>query len=374
MAKRNTKSAIDPASAPEFTPLDVSLEICPLNQQGLPDMYRHVPKRFVPVAEATARGFSMAYDGRTCRYGHQSAFWVSNENRCVECERKKKGLPPIYPTSKAQTFYAEPRTPRKDATTPIVIQAPSIKQPEPDRNDKAFLTALAELRDFNAAAIAAGSTRALIESRISCNKLFADAVSDMCDRNMIQRPPPRRKKFEWDDEKRELLVTTYIDTGELESARAAVGCSPSQFYAEVDSNHAFRTALDEAAPRAARVLEDVGIRLSKAGNDKLLTATLKAKLPNEYGDRIKLDIHNATDKMTDEQLAARLLGTLKTLFALAPQAFQGETINATYTEVPQIAGSTDAPGTDSAATCDGNEVSADEADVESGPDDNSDLL
>jgi hypothetical protein len=337
-----------------------------------PDFVNSAALKALPRELAEELGWSAYADFVPCRAGHVAPKFTANQ-QCVECWRVSKGKAPVHGRAKDKQYYAERKPKPATAGAPKVIAAPTA--PQLDAKDQKFLTALAGLRDFEKAAAAVGSTRALIESRISCNKSFADVVKDHCDRLMIPRPPAAPKKFEWDDEKRELLVTTYIDTGELESARAAVGCSPSQFYREVDSNSQFRASLDEAAPRAARVLEDVGIKLSKAGNDKLLTATLKAKLPNEYGDRLKLDITTRTDKLSDTELDARFHLMLKTLLAGSGYKFitpKGEIIDAEFTDAtPRLA---DTTGKDRTAEVADGEAGASEADGANRSTDNDDLL
>jgi len=288
----------------------------PTNQQGMPDLYRHVPSRFVKKEEAEAAGATLFYDGAACRAGHMAARWVSNISRCADCERLKKGLPTIYPSSRAQNFYAEPRRKPKDAAAPVVVRAAASKPLEPDAQDKKFLAALAESRNFATAASSVGTTVPAVQSRISFNQPLRDAVMDLTERLQIPHPVQVSGTRELTPEEHKAFCRTWVDTGSQSKARAAIGISASQMHDELERSESFRAMFDVAAPRAALALDDTAVDLSLSGNDKLLSKTLPAKLREQYTERIDLRVRQ--ESLTDEQINVRFAQTLKQLFLMAP--------------------------------------------------------
>jgi hypothetical protein len=315
---------------PALTPAEILADLgVPTSARNQPAMDRAVPKRLVQKSEAEARGWSWYWDTSTCRAGHQAAKRTSNPAICSDCENSRKGKPTIYPVAKNQEFRAAPKPKTQPSGLPFVVAASAPPAPEPDAADKRFLTALAEHRNFEKAAKAVGTTVPLVQARISCNKVFADAVADMVERMAIFRPVQVSGKFKWTQELREILVTTYVDTGELATAREAIGCTASQFYRHLEENSAFAAAIDEAAPLAARAIEDVALKLARGGNDKLLAAVLKAKLPAEYGEKLRLDVANVTKNLSHEQLAAKVAEQLQWLQENgALRVIEGEIIEA----------------------------------------------
>jgi hypothetical protein len=332
-----------PNTAPDYSePVDATAELgIQLSQRGQPALADHVPKRFVPLKEAQARGWSMFWDGRACRYGHQAARKVSNLRWCSDCERVKAGRTAIYPTSKAQSYYEQPRRKPRDASTPLVIQAPAPKPPEPDATDKAFLAKYAELRDIEAAAKVCGTTAAQIVSRRSHNALLDGAMTRIETDLTIPKLVPESPAFDWTDEKRERLLEVYVDSGNLAIARDAIKCTPSQLWRELDTNAPFASALEDARVRAAQVFEERAHAEALNGNDRLLPIVLKAERPDKYTEKLRLDVHTKYDRMTPNELNAELSRLFEELADLGDAEFNvnvvrlfgGRVIDGQVTEV-----------------------------------------
>ena len=281
----------------------------PCTQRGQPDLRNHVPKRFIPLEEAQARGWSMFWTGASCRYGHQAARKTSNINSCSDCEREKAGQPAIYPKSKAQEFYEKPRRPAKDSA-PILAAAP-IPQPEVDPADKRLLDAYALHRDLEKAAAAVGTTPALINARRSHQQPLDAAMVKLEADLSIPRYVPVSPEFEWTDDKRARLLESYIDSGNLAVARDSIKCSPSQLWKELDVNPRFSGQLDAAHVRAVKVLEETAVKLALAGNDRLLPVILKAERPDKYTEKQRVDIFSDISRLSEEQLNTRLFALLE---------------------------------------------------------------
>lgn len=315
----------------DFTaPIDVLKELgTPTTQRGMPNFRDHVPRRFVTLEEAQARGWSMFWTGAACRYGHQAARKTANPNACSDCDREKRGQPPIYPRARNQQFYESPRrapklapiaitAPPSTASTPtappapvVIMQpAPAPKTPEVDQTDRAFLTKYAEMRDLEAAAVASGCTAAQINSRRSHQRPLDEAMTKLEAELAIPKFVPAPSEFEWDADKRARLLEAYIDSGNLAIARDAIKCTPSQLWRELDANPQFSAQLDAARERAAQVFEEEAHRQALAGNDRLIPLVLKAELPDKYQEKSRLEIRTDLSRLTEEQLNARLFALI----------------------------------------------------------------
>ena len=286
----------------EYPPVDPST-IAPLTDKGVPDLYNNLPSRIVSLAEAKARGWPTYFDTSTCRYGHQAPRYVSNPRMCVDCNRVKAGKPPIGAKAAAAAEYKRPYKQREQTPAGSVVVAAAAPL-EPDAREKKFLDAYAHYKDMDAAAKAAGETAAKIASRMSYSAVFRDAVNLLEDRLGIKRTQAAPAEFEWTVEKRKRFVQAYIDSGDQATARDAIGLTPSQYYEEIERNPEFADAVRGAEPLAMKSLEEKAIQLALAGNDKLLTKILSAKMP-EYRERLDLNVGNK-DKLSDKQLDNRL--------------------------------------------------------------------
>jgi hypothetical protein len=237
-----------------------------LSQRGQPKLRDEVPKRLISREESEARGWSLFYDASACRFGHQSAKSTSNLG-CTDCARLREGKPAIYPVSKAQEFRKATK-PTKAAAAPVVIQQPAA--PELSAKDQSFLAHLDTLRDFDAAAKAAGTVRGLIEARASSYPLFRSALEDLCARRDI--PWTRAvdpQAFVWTPATERQLVKRFIDTGLLEQARNELGIAASDYHAHLAASPEFAAAISGAEPTARQTLRERAIQAAERGNDRL---------------------------------------------------------------------------------------------------------
>lgn len=278
--------------------------VAPVTSEGKPDMYNYMPTRFVPIEEAKARGWPLYYDGTICRYGHVAPHYVSNTRLCVDCKRLREGKAEIG--GKAQAEWKKPprKQPESPPSTPGIPVAALAKALEPDRQEKAFIEAYAACRSFDGAALAINVAPSVMQGRLAWSAPFKQAVADLEARLGIRPTPPAPLIFVWDADKRARLIEVLVDTGDMATARDAIRVTPSQFYKEVERNQQFASDLEAAMPLAAKALEERATQLALAGNDKLLTKILSAKLP-EYREHVKVDL-NVTEKLTDDQLNNRL--------------------------------------------------------------------
>lgn len=307
--RKQTAAAPAPAPSPA-QPVDALAELgVPLTQRGMPDLLNAVPKRFVPLAEAQARGWSWHWTGAACRYSHMAARKTANPAVCSDCMRVKAGQPPIYPKSRAQSFYELKGTPSATpAGAPPGAAAPTALEPDPA--DKKFLAEYASHRELEKAAAAAGTTAALIAARRSHNPALDAAMTKLETDLMIPKHVPEPSIFEWTHDKRARLIESYIDSGNLAIARDAVKCTPSQLWRELDANPEFSMQLEAARPRAIAVLEEVATAQALAGNDKLVQLVLRAEKPEKYVETRQVNLSTNLSRLTDEQLDARLLDLL----------------------------------------------------------------
>lgn len=312
----------------KWTPERILKELSvPVTQRGMPNMKDYPASRFVTKSEAEAHEWSWYRDGSSCRCGHTGCFQVSNPSICSECLRVRDGKPLVYGLAKHQEFTKagsgrKPKAPTatlSDGTPVIFAAAPSAANaPEPDVKDRKFLESLAEVRDFTAAAKAAGTTVALIQSRISCNKIFGAAVNDLTERLGIAHPVAVSGERKLTPDERKTFCRAWVDTGSLSRARASIGISASQMHDELERVPEFKDMFEDAAPKAARSLDDMAVDLSLAGNDKLLGRTLPAKLPAEYTEKMRLDVTTPSSRMTDTQLDQKIIQMMQRLERMAP--------------------------------------------------------
>lgn len=285
-----------------LAPCDPST-VAPINSEGLPDLYNYMPTRFVPRAEAKARGWQFFFEGTPCRYGHTAPRYVSNERQCVDCKREKAGKVAIGGKTAGEWKPA----PRKQPEIPAPGVLPLVGQsraPEPDRQEKAFIEQLAVLRDFDKAAAAINQSPAVMMARLSWSVPFRQAVAELEQRYGIPRTVPQDGPFEWDEDKRARLLEVWVNTGDIATALDAIRVTPAEFFREAQRNQGFAAKLDAAEVLAVKALEWRAKQLALAGNDKLLTMVLKASDP-KYKDSLNLNV-NVMDKLTDDQLRTRL--------------------------------------------------------------------
>lgn len=105
--------------------------------------------------------------------------------------------------------------------------------------------------------------------------------------------------FTWTDTKRARLLSGYVNTGDLLQAQRDVGCTPSEFNAELRGNDLFRATAEAARKDARATLRLRALSDALAGNDRLLTAFVKES-----------DGEDDLRQLTDAQLTERLNGLL----------------------------------------------------------------
>lgn len=297
--------------ASEFKKLTVQqlAELAPVTKEGKPDLYNTLPSRFISKGEAEARGWSLFYVGDVCSHGHKAPRFVSNPRLCVDCKRLREGRLPIGGKGEAEYTarvrpYSE-RTAPSTSTNTAVVPRPL----EPDAIEKKFLTEYAKVRDFDTAANNLFRDPAEFHGRISYTKVFREAVNFLEDQLGLNRTVSMTEDFEWTDDKRIVLIRTYINTGDLVSALKSIGVSNWHYETELQTNPEFATAISEAEPLALKILDRTAISQAIRGDSRLLQRVLVAKIP-EYSERVKVDL-NVTDKLTEDQLNVRLLQALE---------------------------------------------------------------
>lgn len=303
MAGRPKKAAAPPPRPIQPLSADELAAIAPV-RQGSPDIYNYIPSRFIPLDEAQSRGWTLFYDGRACRYGHQAPRYVSNPATCVDCHRISRGKSPIG--GRSNTLAVESPRGFYEARTKPTAGAVDPKPREPDPLEKRFLERYASVKDLDEAARLIGSTSAQIHMRLSTSKVFRDACNDLEGRLNIRPTVPEAADFQWDDEKRQRYITVWIDSGDPATARDAIRVTMSDFHAEFTTNAEFKAHCAEAEPIANLALEERARQLALAGNDKLLTVLLKAEKPEKYSERLNVKL-NITEQLTDEQINAQLI-------------------------------------------------------------------
>lgn len=257
-----------------MTPQAIAEELgLQLSQRLQPDFSVAVPKRIVTREEAKARRLAWYWDSSACRLGHQAARRTSNPGICSDCERLKNSpqLEPVYPRSKTQKYYPEPRRPSKDAS--VVIQAPAAPptQVEPTRKEQDFLAALDSSRDFDKAAEQTGFSRSQIEARASVNDVFRKALTDLCERRGIAwTRAPDAETFAWSPTIERQFARSYVDCGMLAQARNDLGISASDFHAHIAASPTFASLVEDAHPLAALTLRDRATQAAAVGKIDLL--------------------------------------------------------------------------------------------------------
>lgn len=111
--------------------------------------------------------------------------------------------------------------------------------------------------------------------------------------------------FQWTEDIREVLIDEYVNTGDIMQAREIVKVSAAAYHREIEANEVFREAIKKATALAIQTLEDRSIHLAGKGNDKLIIATLKAKLSDQYSERVKVENTHET-KLSDAELDRRI--------------------------------------------------------------------
>jgi hypothetical protein len=301
---------------PPLSPTEAALELgVDLTQRLQPNLRDKVPRRLVSKAEAEARGWSWHYDGgSTCRYGHVAARRTANPNICSDCERVAAGEAQVYPKSRVQKYYTEPRRKSKDASAPVVIAAPAAPpaQVEPTKKEQDFLAALDETRDFDVAAQRTNFSRSQIEARASVNEVFRKALTDLCDRRGIAwTRAPDAGSFPWTAEIEKQFAARYVDTGLLQQARDEMGVSASAYQERLQSSSNFAGLIETATPLARLTLRDRATQAASVGKVDLLKFLEKDIEENSISSMSWQEAQAELSRLLDRFIAR---GDLQTIF------------------------------------------------------------
>lgn len=131
-----------------------------------------------------------------------------------------------------------------------------------------------------------------------------------CDKKLPPDPPEAEQRrlindFKWNDDIRAVLIDEYINSGDLHGARAVVHLSAAAYYRELETNEQFAADMKKATVLAIQTFEDKSIHSAGKGNDKLILAVLKAKLPAEYSER-KIVEHKGHGQLSDAEIDRRI--------------------------------------------------------------------
>lgn len=264
----------DTSKYPPLTPAQIADELgVPMSRSGHPALAENVPKRFIPLEEAQARGWSMYWDGAACRYGHQAARYTSNRRRCSGCDRAKAGLRQVYPTSKAQTFKPDAHIARKqpDGSVAAAPAAPAAAAAALTKKQIGFLTEFSSTGSLEAAAKSVGMSPVEIETE----RLTFAPFETACAAKSVPHHVAPSPEFVWTPAKHRLYVRTLIDSGLHQTARDAVGCTPSQYYEQLEGNTDFRETVARAEPLAARAVKDALLKSGLGGQHQSLIRLLE---------------------------------------------------------------------------------------------------
>jgi hypothetical protein len=244
--------------------------------------------------EAEDAGLMFFWTGKPCLRGHHSKRRVKGRT-CMAC-------------GTIQSMSYKKDLSARSARIVAEVRAQKAVHTIGYNDQQKVLEVYSQSGSLEKAAKSVGKTVPELNVQMAKVEAFAVAVHNLEKRMKLSQDTDEYKpaKDLWDQEKRDLFVTAYIDTGDIQTARDAIKVSASVYHKELERNPAFLEAIKEAKPKADLALEEKAIQLALKGNDKLLTLVLKAKLP-EYKDKIQID-QNTTIKLTDSQIEARILG------------------------------------------------------------------
>jgi hypothetical protein len=278
---------------------------------------------YISRSEAKARGLKTYYDGKKCkRLGHDSQRYVVN-GACVTCQQEQ--------AARRHDDAADEKSPRRKGLA-ARLQKPIAERldlSEPERTK--VLEAFAVTRKLADGAAAVGLTEPQLTARLAANPGLEAAIRKIGVK--AETPPDTASTFEWTDAKRAALIEKFVDTGDIATARDSVGVTPSVYQRELESNADFARAVADAKPLAMQHLKERAVKMALAGNDKVLTAVLKAEFP-EFRDSLKLDVNHSVKSLSDAELDRKL------------ERLRGRIIDAQFTEVPQLTQTAEADALD----------------------------
>jgi hypothetical protein len=266
---------------------------------------------FISRAEAREQGLKFYFNGSLCHRKHNSQRYTTTGG-CVECALNVGAV---------KTDNTVKELNRDKMRRPIAERL-VLSGPEQALAVEAF----AKAGSYEHAASALGLNVAQLKARRVANEAFDVAFKKLELRfNVFENVgPSATPDFEWTDAHRTTLVDRFIDTGDIAEARDSIGVSPSVYQRELEQNTEFAAMIKEAEPKAWKHLEERAIQLSLRGNDKLLTAVLKAKNP-EYRDSLKLDVNTTVRNISNDELDRRI-----------KRLSRGQIIDARFTEVKSL--------------------------------------
>jgi hypothetical protein len=286
---------------PKWPKLDPKT-IAPL-RNDVPDLYNFMPTRFITKDEAQGRGWTFFYIGESCRWGHMAPRYVSNPRLCVDCNRIKEGRNTVG--AKGTQEYAGTKRPYQRRTSEPATKTPGApttepRPLEPDAVEKKFITEYAATKSFKDAAERCGRTEAEFLGRLSYDKVFRAAVNQLEMDNGLSRTASMTEDFDWDDDKRVVLMRMYINTGDLAQAMRAIGVSNFHYEREMEENAEFRDDMERAEALAWRHVDRHAISEAMRGDSRLLQRVMAGNI-EKYNERLKVDM-NVTQKLTDDQI------------------------------------------------------------------------
>jgi hypothetical protein len=268
-------------------------------RDGKPDLYNHMPTRFVSLNEAKARGWKHFWTGEICVTGHRAARYVSNGSTCVDCHRIEQGKLPVYGKGVPELEAARKRNYTQKNTTPVA----SI--PVPNAAEKLFLTKYAELKDFAQAADACGRSEAEFLAILSWNTTFRDAVNRLEESMGVSRTQQVTEFFDWTDDKKKAFLITYANTADVKQALRSVGATNVQFHKELGDNVDFQRDFEAASDIARSVFDHAASSAAARGDARLLGRIASNLFPEKFGENLKMDL-KVTQNLSLDQAHAQL--------------------------------------------------------------------
>jgi hypothetical protein len=272
--------------------------VAPL-RDGRPDLYNHMPTRFISKNEAKARGWKHFWTGELCVTGHRAARYVANGSTCVDCQRIERGQLPVYGKGVPELEAARKRNYTQKNTKDIA--AP----PQPTTAEKRFLEKYAELKDFALAAEALGRNESEFLAILSWNSLFREAVNRLEESLGVTRTLSVSDEFDWTDEKRRAFLITYANTANMQQSLRAVGATNVQFHKELNDNADFQRGFEHASQVARAVFDHAAAAAATKGDARLLGRIAANFFPEKYGENLKMDL-KVTQNLSLDQAHAQL--------------------------------------------------------------------
>jgi len=260
-------------------------------------------------AEAIKDGLMFFWTGNPCEKGHFSKRRVKG-GACQACVTIQSQIYKKDRSEAAKLRRAEKRDQRAAYTIGY-------------NDQQKVLEVLAKTGDLQQAAKSVNKTLPQLNVQMAKVESFRVAVYNLEKRLKVALENDHYRPIAdlWDQDKRDLFITAYIDTGDIQSAREAIKVSASIYHKELERNSEFAKAIKEAKPKADLALEERAIQLALKGNDKLLTLILKAKLP-EYKDKLQIE-QNTTVRLSDAQIETKIIG----LFSKYKDIIEGEVVD-----------------------------------------------